>query len=247
MGKLDGKVSIVTGGAQGIGKSIALSLAAEGADILIGDVLIDGAEETAAEICKLGRKSKAIKLDVTDPESAKEMAKFASKEFGRIDHLINNAGITRDNLMMRMKQAEWDMVIAVNLTGVFNCTQAVMRYMMKQRYGRVVNISSVIGQMGNAGQVNYASTKAGVIGMTKSVARELGSRNVTVNAITPGYIETEMTHVLTEEQKEAMLSTIPLNRAGKPEDIAKAVNFLVSDDAAYITGAVINVNGGMYM
>lgn len=247
MAMLDGRIAMVTGGAQGIGKSISLELAGDGADLVIGDVLLDGAEKTADEVRALGRKALAITLDVSNAESAAEAVKSAVGEFGKVDILINNAGIARDNLLMRMKPEEWASVIAVNLTGVFNCTQAVVRLMMKQRYGRIVNIASVIGQMGNAGQANYGATKAGVIGFTKSIARELGSRGITVNAITPGFIETAMTEKLSEELRQMMLENVPLGRLGQPEDIAKAVKFLVSDDAAYITGAVLNVNGGMYM
>jgi 3-oxoacyl-[acyl-carrier protein] reductase len=247
MGDFDGKIAIVTGAAQGIGKAIALDLAAAGADIVLGDVMVDKAEEVAGEVIKLGRRTLVVKLDVSDRESTTALARAAADEYGRIDILVNNAGITRDNLIMRMKPEEWDSVIAVNLTGVFNCTQAVVRYMMKQRYGRIINISSVIGQMGNAGQSNYGSTKAGVVGFTKSAARELGSRNITVNAITPGFIATAMTDALSEEVRERLLANVPLGRLGQPQDIAKAVRFLASDDAAYVTGAVLNVNGGMYM
>jgi 3-oxoacyl-[acyl-carrier protein] reductase len=247
MAQLAGRVSIVTGGAQGIGRAIALELARAGADIVLGDIQQDRAEQTAEEIRALGRTALALRLDVSDPASAAAIVEAAAEKFGKVDHLVNNAGITRDNLLMRMKPEDWAAVINVNLTGVFNCTQAVIRTMMKQRYGRIVNISSVIGQMGNAGQANYGASKAGVIGFTKSIAREIGSRGVTVNAITPGFIETAMTGVLAEDVRAAMLAAIPLGRMGTPEDIAQAVRFLVSDDAAYITGAVINVNGGMYM
>lgn len=247
MGNLAGRVSLVTGGAQGIGRSISLELGGCGADVVIGDVLLEGAEKTANEVRALGVKALALSLDVSNAESAVEAVKSTVAEFGKVDILVNNAGIARDNLLLRMKPEEWAAVIAVNLTGVFNCTQAVVRFMMKQRYGRIVNIASVIGQTGNAGQANYGATKAGVIGFTKSIARELGSRGVTVNAVTPGFIETAMTEKLSDELRQMMLGTVPLGRLGQPEDIAKAVGFLVSDDAAYITGAVLNVNGGMYM
>ena len=247
MSELEGRVSIVTGAGQGIGKAIALGLAAAGADIVVADIVVESAEQVAEEVRALGRRALAVRLDVSDEESAKGMADAAVAEFGKIDHLINNAGITRDNLIMRMKPEEWASVLAVNLTGVFNCTKAVTRTMMKARYGRIVNIASVIGQMGNAGQTNYGSTKAGVIGLAKSAARELGSRGITVNVIAPGFIKTQMTDDLSEEIRERLLANVPLGRLGMPEDVANAVKFLVSDDASYITGAVINVNGGMYM
>lgn len=247
MSDLEGRVSLVTGAAQGIGRAIALELASSGADVAVGDILTEGAEEVAVEIKNLGRKSMPLQLDVSKEESVNQAVEILFNEFGRIDHLVNNAGITRDNLLMRMKSEEWSSTIAVNLTGVYNCTRAVVRRMMKQRYGRIVNISSVIGQMGNPGQANYGATKAGVIGFTKSAARELGPRGITVNAITPGFIETAMTASLTQEIRERLMANVPLGRLGQPEDIAKAVRFLVSDGASYITGAVLNVNGGMYM
>jgi 3-oxoacyl-[acyl-carrier protein] reductase len=247
MAELKGRVSIVTGAAQGIGKAIALELAAAGADIVAADIMEDAIEKTAAEIKGVGNRVLAVRLDVSNADSAAEMAEKVMAEFGQIDHLVNNAGITRDNLLMRMKPEEWAAVLAVNLSGVYNCTQAVVRHMMKRRYGRIVNIASVIGQMGNPGQVNYGATKAGVIGFTKSAARELGSRNITVNAVAPGFIETAMTEKLSQEIRERLMANVPLGRLGRPEDVAKTVRFLVSDDAAYITGAVINVNGGMYM
>ena len=247
MSELEDRVSIVTGAGQGIGRAIALGLAEAGADIVVADIVAEGTEKVAEEVRALGRRALPVRVDVSDEASAKAMADAAVAEFGRIDHLINNAGITRDNLLMRMKPAEWGAVIAVNLTGVFNCTKAVTRTMMKARYGRIVNIASVIGQMGNAGQTNYGSTKAGVIGFAKSAARELGSRGITVNVIAPGFIKTQMTDDLSEEVRERLLANVPLGKLGTPEDIANAVKFLVSDDASYITGAVLNVNGGMYM
>ena len=247
MSSFKGKVAIVTGGSQGIGKSIAEKLADAGANIVIADVLEDKGQETATELQAKGVETHFIKLNVADRDNTVAMAKEVKEKFGSIDILVNNAGITRDNLVMRMKPEEWDSVIAVNLTGVFYCTQAVLRTMMKQRSGSIVNIASVVGQMGNAGQVNYVSSKAGVIGLTKTVAREVGSRGVTVNAVTPGYIDTAMTHDLSDEVREGMLNMVPLARMGTAEDIANAVRFLVSDDASYITGAVLNVNGGMYM
>ncbi len=247
MPELDGRVSLVTGAAQGIGRIIALELAAAGADVVVADIMEEGIETVAAEVGKLGKRALAVRLDVSDEESARAAVEAAMSEFGQVDHLVNNAGITRDNLLIRMKPEEWSSVLAVNLSGVYNCTRSVVRYMMKRRYGRIVNITSVIGQMGNLGQTNYGATKAGVIGFTKSAARELGSRGITVNAVAPGFIESPMTDNLSEEIRERLLANVPLARLGMPEDVAKAVKFLVSDDASYITGAVINVNGGMYM
>ena len=247
MGELKGRISLVTGAAQGIGKAIALELAAAGAAVAAGDVQFQGVERVAEEIKSTGGKALPLEMNVADMGSVRSAVEAVITEFEQIDHLVNNAGITRDNLLMRMKPEEWDSVIAVNLTGVFYCTHAVSRYMIKRRYGRIVNISSVIGQMGNPGQTNYGSTKAGVIGFTKSAARELGSRNITVNAVTPGFIKSPMTDSLSPEIRERLMKNIPLGRLGEPEDIAKIVRFLVSDDSSYITGAVINVNGGMYM
>ena len=247
MKNLDGKISIVTGAAQGIGKAIALNLAEAGATVVVGDILLEQAEKTVEEIQAAGGNAMAVELNVSDADSVKAVVKKVVGEYGRIDHLINNAGITRDNLLMRMKKDEWDAVINVHLSGVFNCTQGVMRTMMKQRYGRIVNIASVIGQAGNPGQTNYGASKAGVIGFTKSAAREVASRGITVNAITPGFIVSAMTEALSDEVKQSMLDTIPLGILGQPEDIANATRFLVSDDASYITGNVLNVNGGMYM
>jgi 3-oxoacyl-[acyl-carrier protein] reductase len=194
-----------------------------------------------------GCEIEGVRLDVSDYQAVQEFIKGTAERFGRIDILVNNAGITRDNLLSRMKEVDWDAVVAVNLKSVFNCTQAVARHMMKQRYGRIVNIASVVGAMGNAGQANYAASKAGIMGFTKSVARELASRNVTVNAVAPGFIETEMTAKLPEKAREAFLAQIPLGRAGRPEDVSRLVKFLVSDEASYITGQVIHLNGGMYM
>ncbi|HUX07959.1 MAG TPA: 3-oxoacyl-[acyl-carrier-protein] reductase [Acidobacteriota bacterium] len=247
MAGLEGRVSIVTGAAQGIGRVIALELAAAGADVVVADILEEGMETVAAEVRKLGRRALTVRLDVSDEESAKAAVEATMSEFGQVDHLVNNAGITRDNLLMRMRPEEWSSVLAVNLSGVYNCTHSVVRYMMKRRYGRIVSITSVVGQMGNPGQTNYGATKAGVIGFTKSAARELGSRGITVNAVAPGFIESPMTDVLSDEIRERLMANVPLARLGLPEDVAKAVKFLVSDDASYITGAVINVNGGMYM
>ena len=239
---LAGKVALVTGGSRGIGRAIALTLAEHGADVAInyaGNTA--AAEEVAAAIEKLGRKALLVQGSVAD------IVGRVVKELGRLDILVNNAGITRDGLLMRMKEADWDDVMNTNLKGVFNCSKAVLRTMMKQKGGRIVNMASVVGEMGNAGQANYASAKAGVIGFTKSLAKEVASRNITVNAVAPGFIATDMTSVLTDEQKAEMACTIPLGRAGEPQDVANAVLFLVSDEAAYITGQVLNVDGGMVM
>ncbi len=244
---LRGKIALVTGSARGIGKAIALTLAEKGADVAVVDLGREDAEGVAAEIRQLGRRALALSGNVANAQDVEEFVKKVSEEFGRIDILVNNAGITRDTLLMRMKEEDWDAVINVNLKGTFLCTKAVSRVMMKQRYGRIVNISSVIGLMGNAGQANYGASKAGILGLTKSVAREMGSRNVTVNAIAPGFIETSMTDVLSENLKESMMAQIPLGRLGSPQDVANTVAFLVSDEASYITGQTIAVDGGMVM
>ena len=245
---LVGKVALVTGGSRGIGRAIALTLAEHGADVAInyaGNTA--AAEEVAAAIEKLGRKALLVQGSVADTNGVADIVGRVVKELGRLDILVNNAGITRDGLLMRMKEADWDDVMNTNLKGVFNCSKAVLRTMMKQKGGRIVNMASVVGEMGNAGQANYASAKAGVIGFTKSLAKEVASRNITVNAVAPGFIATDMTSVLTDEQKAEMACTIPLGRAGEPQDVANAVLFLVSDEAAYITGQVLNVDGGMVM
>ncbi|MHB9094761.1 MAG: 3-oxoacyl-[acyl-carrier-protein] reductase [Eubacteriales bacterium] len=244
---LRGKIALVTGSARGIGKAIALTLAEKGADVAVVDLGREDAEGVAAEIRQLGRRALALSGNVANAQDVEEFVKKVSEEFGRIDILVNNAGITRDTLLMRMKEEDWDAVINVNLKGTFLCTKAVSRVMMKQRYGRIVNISSVIGLMGNAGQANYGASKAGILGLTKSVAREMGSRNVTVNAIAPGFIETSMTDVLSENLKESMMAQIPLGRLGSPQDVANTVAFLVSDEASYITGQTIAIDGGMVM
>lgn len=245
---LAGKVALVTGGSRGIGRAIALTLAEHGADVAInyaGNTA--AAEEVAAAIEKLGRKALLVQGSVADTNGVADIVGRVVKELGRLDILVNNAGITRDGLLMRMKEADWDDVMNTNLKGVFNCSKAVLRTMMKQKGGRIVNMASVVGEMGNAGQANYASAKAGVIGFTKSLAKEVASRNITVNAVAPGFIATDMTSVLTDEQKAEMARTISLGRAGEPQDVANAVLFLVSDEAAYITGQVLNVDGGMVM
>ena len=246
--QLDGKVALVTGASRGIGRSIALMLAARGADIVINYAgNTEAAEKTKAEVEALGRKAMVIKADVGDTAACEAMMAEAVKEMGKIDILVNNAGITRDGLLMRMKEADWDAVLTTNLKSVYNCTKAVIKYMMKARSGRIVSISSVVGAMGNAGQANYAAAKAGIMGFTKAVAKEVASRGITVNAIAPGFIETDMTAVLPEKVVESLKAAIPMGRLGAPEDIAKAVAFLVSEDAAYITGQTLHVNGGMFM
>ena len=245
---LVGKVALVTGGSRGIGRAIALKLAENGADVAInyaGNTA--AAEEVKAAIEQMGRKALLIQCSVADTDGVQAMVNQVVKELGRLDILVNNPGITRDGLLMRMKEADWDDVMNTNLKGVYNCSKAVMRTMMKQKSGRIVNMASVVGEMGNAGQANYAAAKAGVIGFTKSLAKEVASRGITVNAIAPGFIATDMTRVLSDDQKAEMARTIPLGRAGQPEDVANAVLFLASEGAAYITGQVLNVDGGMVM
>jgi 3-oxoacyl-[acyl-carrier protein] reductase len=243
---LAGKVAVVTGGSRGIGRAIALDLAKEGANVAI---LYAGnhtaAEETVAEIKQLGVEASSSQVNVANQEQVDLAFKQLLKEYGRIDILVNNAGITRDNLLMRLKEDDWDQVIDTNLKGVFLCAKAVVRPMMKQRSGRIINISSVVGVSGNPGQTNYTAAKAGVIGMTKTMSKELASRNITVNAIAPGFIATDMTSVLDEKVKEATLSMIPLGRLGAAEEVASMVSFLASDKASYITGQTIHVDGGM--
>jgi len=248
MADLANKVAIVTGGRRGIGRAIAETLAQRGADLLIGDCTEDQMASTATQIASAtGRCVLAHCVDVSDSASVKEFVDVALKQFGRVDILVNNAGITRDNLIVRINDADWESVISVNLKGAFNCCRAVARPMMKQRYGRIVNITSVVGLAGNAGQANYAASKAGVIGLTKSLAKELGSRNITVNAVAPGFITTALTDVLPQELKEAAIKMTPLGRVGTPDDIARAVAFLASDDAAFITGHILSVDGGFVM
>ena len=244
---LSGRVAIVTGAGQGIGRAIALKLASYGADIAAIDVDFENATETALEVQRMGRKTMALKVDVTDQKKTREMATHVFNELDGIHILVNNAGITRDSLLVRMKEEDWDRVVDVNLKGAFNCIQAVIRYMTKQRWGRIVNISSVVGVTGNPGQANYAASKAGLIGLTKAVAREVAARNVTCNAVAPGFIETAMTDKLSREAREELFSRIPMGRFGGPNDVAMSVVFLSSNASSYITGHVLNLNGGMYM
>lgn len=244
---LEGKVAIVTGAAQGIGRAIAEVLAEAGANVAVADIDPARSKETVAAVEKLGRKALNVKVNVADAGDTRAMAEQVAKELGKIDILVNNAGITRDGLLLRMKEEDWNLVLQVNLNGTFNCTKAVLQSMTKQRYGRIVNIASIVGAMGNVGQANYAASKAAVIGFTKTVAREYASRNVTVNAVAPGFIDTAMTQGLPAEVKETLQKQIPLGRLGTPADIAAAVRFLVSEEAAYITGHVLHVNGGMLM
>jgi 3-oxoacyl-[acyl-carrier protein] reductase len=245
--ELDGKVALVTGAAQGIGKAVALLLASYGADLVISDVNMEKAEETSNEVRTLGRQAMAVKVDVRGTEEVEKMVQAVVERFGRIDILVNNAGIARDKLILRMTEEDWDAVLDINLKGTFNCTKAVIRHMSKQRSGKIVNIASVVGEMGNAGQANYSASKAGVIGFTKTVAREFAQRGINVNAIAPGYIQTPMTDALPEKAKEELQRLIPMRRLGQPEDVAQAVLFLVGDRSSYITGHVLNVNGGIYM
>ena len=245
---LEGRTAIVTGAARGIGKAIAETLAARGASIAVVDLRMDLAEETASEIAaKSGIEAIALEADVSNRESVNAMIKSAVDQLGKIDILVNNAGITRDGLIMRMKESDWDMVLDINLKGAFNCSQALARPMMKQRYGRIINISSVSGIVGQAGQANYSSSKAGIIGLTKALAKEFGSRNITVNAVAPGFIETVMTKELPEEIRDFSLKLTPMGRFGTPQDIANAVAFLAAEESSFITGVTLQVDGGMVM
>lgn len=244
---LANRVAIVTGASRGIGRAIALKLAREGADVVVTATTLESARNTALEIESFGRKTLPLSVDVSDSAAVTAMFSAAVEAFGKVDILVNNAGITKDGLLLRMKDADWDAVIDVNLKGAFNCIREAAKLMTKARSGRIVNISSVVGEMGNAGQINYSASKAGMIGLTKSAARELAKRGVTVNAVTPGFIETDMTAVLSEKVREDLLQQIPLERLGSPDDIANAVFFLVSPMGDYITGHVLSVNGGMYM
>ena len=245
---LTGKVALITGASRGIGREVAIEMAKAGADIVInyiGDVTL--AEEVQGQIQALGRKAVIIEADVSNTKAVEGLFEKAVAEFSRIDILVNNAGITRDNLLARMKEEDWDAVMSVNLKSMFNCSKSALKYMMKQRYGRIINISSVVGVMGNAGQATYAAAKAGALGLTKSIAKEVASRNITVNAVAPGFIDTEMTANLPEKVKEEMLAGVPIKRLGLPLDIANAIIFLASDNASYITGQTLHIDGGMIM
>jgi 3-oxoacyl-[acyl-carrier protein] reductase len=244
---VENRVAIVTGGAQGIGKSIALELAIAGADVVIADTNTEGVEITIKEIESIGRKSLGVVCNIANAEEVTNLINLSNEKFKRIDILVNNAGITRDTLMMRMDEKDWDLVMDVNLKGPFLLTKAASQIMMRQRYGRIINMASVVGLMGNAGQVNYSASKGGLIAFTKSVAKELASRNITCNAIAPGFIETRMTEKLDDKVRENYMSVIPLRRFGKPEDIAALVLFLASENSGYITGQVVGVDGGMFM
>lgn len=245
---LAGKVAVVTGAGRGIGKAIALKLSALGASVVINyRSSAQEAEALVKEITLQGGKAEAVQGDVAVFEDAEKVIKFAAEKFGKIDILVNNAGITKDTLLLRMKAEDFERVVDVNLKSVFNCTKHVSALMLKQKYGRIINISSVVGLIGNAGQANYAASKAGIIGFTRSIAKELGSRGITVNAIAPGFIETDMTDVLSDKIKEKLIENVPIKRLGSPEDVANLAAFLASDNASYITGQVINVDGGMVM
>ncbi len=248
--KLEGKVAIVTGAGRegkGIGRYVALALASEGADIAIADYVIEAAQAVADEVRKVGRRAVAIRADVALPSDTDAIVETTLGEFGKVDILVNNAGITRDALIPRMSEADWDAVIDTNLKGTFNCTKSVTRAMLKQRSGKIVNVASVMGIIGNPGQANYSASKGGIIALTKTTARELGSRGINVNAVAPGFIQTAMTDELSDTVRESISKQIPLNRLGTPEDVARLILFLCTEDSSYITGQVINVDGGMVM
>lgn len=241
------RTALVTGASRGIGRAIALALSKTGARIVVASNERENNDKVAAEICAGGGQALTAYLDLMSPESVRECFSTALKECGRVDILVNNAGVTKDGLAMRMKKEDWDFVLNVNLTGAFLASQQVLPGMLKERWGRIVNVASVVGMMGNAGQANYVASKAGIIGLTKALAREVASRSITVNAVAPGFIETDMTAKLSQEVRDQMAATIALKRFGRPEDVAAAVRFLASEEAGYITGHVISVNGGMYM
>ena len=241
------RTALITGASRGIGRACALALSEAGVRVAVAARNQEQLDQLAAQIRDAGREAFPVAMDLANADSIKEATGKVAKDFGRIEILVNNAGVAKDNLALRMKKDDWDLVIATNLTGAFLAIQQVLQGMMRERWGRIINISSVVGEMGNAGQANYAASKAGLIGVTKTLAQEMGSRNITVNAVAPGYIETDMTSNLSAELKEKMLANIPLKRMGRAEDVAAAVKFLASEEAAYITGHVLDVNGGIYM
>ena len=245
--ELDGKVALITGGAQGIGRIISEELAGLGAHVILGDINLEGAEKTVAELKQNGAKASAVRIDVSSGADVKSVFDSIIKEYKPVDIVVNNAGITRDGLLVRMKEADWDLVMNINLKGSFLCSQQAAKQMMKQKSGAIVNIASIVGIMGNFGQANYSASKAGLIGFTKTLAREVAPRGIRANAVAPGFIDTEMTRVLEESVREKLVKQIPLARLGQPVDVARCVSFLVSEKASYITGQVINVNGGMLM
>jgi len=244
---MSNRVAFITGASRGIGRATALRLCRSGFQIVVASPELENNEMVAAEVRAAGGTAITLDFNLTALDSIKQGVAAALKEFGKIDVLVNNAGITRDGLAVRMKPEDWQLVLQINLTGAFQTTQQVLPGMMRERWGRIINVASVVGQMGNAGQANYVASKAGIIGLTKSLAQELASRSITVNAVAPGFIETDMTAKLSQEVRDRMMAAVPLKRFGQPEDVANAVNFLASDDAAYITGHIININGGMYM
>ena len=247
MKPLSGRIALVTGAARGIGKAIATLLAQRGAHVVVSDVDLDAAQATAQALQEHGVETLAVKADVSEPQEVAGLLEGTLSRFQKLDILVNNAGITRDGLLLRMKDEDWDRVLEVNLKGAFLCTRAALRSMSRQRYGRIVNIASIVGAMGNVGQANYAASKAGLMGFTKTVAREYANRGITANAVAPGFIDTPMTQALPEAVRSELLRLIPMARLGTPEDVAHAVGFLVSEEAGYITGQVLHVNGGMYM